>query len=57
MGDMVYIKDENIMGEVVSLMAYGAMVRYTIGGIVHEVFMSDEDYELFLTDLTERGED
>lgn len=42
----VFILDEGIEAEVVSLMAYGAIVRYSVGGIEFNEMLTDEDYEL-----------
>lgn len=40
----VYILDEGVRGTIVTLLAYGAIVKYNIGGIEYKVFMTDEDY-------------
>lgn len=45
MSQEVYIRDVGVRGEIMSQMAYGAIVRYAIGGIEHYELMSDEDYE------------
>lgn len=45
MSQEVYIYNEGVIGEIVSLMAYGAIVRYAVGGIEHFELMSNEDYE------------
>lgn len=40
----VFILDEGIEAEVLSLMAYGAIVRYSLGGIEFNEMLADEDY-------------
>lgn len=42
----VYVLHESVIGEVMSQMAYGAIVRYAIGGIEHYELMSNEDFEV-----------
>ncbi len=46
MNTRVYIQEENIVGEIITEMAYGAKVRYLLGGIQYEVWMSEDDYEV-----------
>lgn len=46
MNTRVYLRDENIVGEIVTQMAYGAKVRYLLGGIQYEVYMHEDDYEV-----------
>jgi hypothetical protein len=45
MGDVVYIRDKNVIGEVVKEMAYGAIIKYIMGGIEFEELMDKDDYE------------
>lgn len=42
---MVYIPDDNIMGEIVSEQVHGAYIKYTMGGFEHIELMSKDDYE------------
>jgi hypothetical protein len=42
----VYIYDEQVLGEVVSQMAYGSIIRYSIGGIEYYELLSNEDFEV-----------
>jgi hypothetical protein len=42
--EQVYIPAEGVMGEIVSLMAYGAVVRYFAGGIEFFEMLADEDF-------------
>lgn len=44
MSQRVFVIDENVVGEVINLLAYGAYVKYTVGGIEYKVYLSDEDY-------------
>lgn len=43
---LAYIRDEHIVAEVVSLMAYGAIVRYTKGGFEYTEMLLSEDFDL-----------
>lgn len=45
-GRIVYIRHENIMGEIVSEQLYGAYVKYIMGGFEVTEYMSNEDYEV-----------
>lgn len=44
MNELVFIPSENTWGEVVSLMAYGAIIKYNTGGIEFNEMLADEDY-------------
>jgi hypothetical protein len=45
MGNTVYLPDKNVMGEIVKQMAYGAIIRYVVGGIEFEELMDNEDFQ------------
>lgn len=44
MNEQVFIPSENACGEIVSLMAYGAIVRYFSGGFEFYEMLEAEDY-------------
>lgn len=44
MNQPVFIPAEGVKGEIVSLMAYGAVVRYFAGGIEFYEMLADEDF-------------
>lgn len=44
-GRMVYIPDENIMGEIVTEELYGAHIKFYRGGFEITEYLSAEDYE------------
>lgn len=44
MTERVYIPDVDEYGELISLMAYGAIVRYHTGGIEFYEMLAEEDY-------------
>lgn len=44
MTERVYIPDVDEYGEIVSLMAYGAVVRYFAGGFEFYEMLVEEDY-------------
>lgn len=44
MTQKVFIPSEDTWGEIVSLMAYGAIVRYFSGGFEFYEMLADEDY-------------
>lgn len=46
MSQEVFIPSEGVVGEIVSLMAYGAIVRYFTGGIEFYEMLAEEDYVL-----------
>lgn len=54
-GRMVYVIDENIMGEVVSEQVYGAYIKFYKGGFETIEYMTAEDYE-YLEDFEESDE-
>jgi hypothetical protein len=41
----VWIPGERVYGEIVSVMAYGAVVKYVKGGLEFNELLSEEDYE------------
>lgn len=41
----VFVLHEGVIGEVMSQMAYGAIVRYAVGGIEHYELMGNDDFE------------
>lgn len=43
---MVLVYEPYVIAEIVSLMTYGAIVRYYHGGIEFEEMLGDEDYEV-----------
>jgi len=45
-GRMVYMRDLNLQGEIVSEQLYGAYIKYMMGGFETTEFMSSEDYEI-----------
>lgn len=56
MSNLVWIPAEGCVGAVESLMMYGAIVRYTKGGIEYHEMLAVEDYEA-LYDLDETMEE
>ena len=42
---LVWIPSEGVVGRVISQMAYGAIVNYSVRGIEFREMMPDEDYE------------
>lgn len=44
MGARVYITEHNITGEIISEMAYGAYVKYILGGNEFNVLIDKDDY-------------
>lgn len=40
----IYIPDEDVYGEVVSEGAYASVVEYSLGGILYNVVMLNEDF-------------
>lgn len=46
MTSIVRVYDPPVAGTVIKEMAYGAIVKYTWGGIDFEEMLSDEDYEV-----------
>lgn len=44
MNELVYIPDPGVIGELVNLMAYGAIVKYKFGGIEFQEMLAEEDY-------------
>lgn len=45
-GRVVYIPDENIMGEIVSEQLHGALIKYHLGGFERTEYMTADDYEV-----------
>lgn len=56
MGARIYITEHNITGEIVSEMAYGAYVKFLLGGIEHNVLIDKEDY-IILDDMFFGGDE
>jgi hypothetical protein len=56
---MVRIYSPSVIGQIVSLMAYGAIVIYSYGGIEYHEMLSNEDYEVLfdLDDVMKELED
>lgn len=44
MRQQVFIPSENVWGEIVSLMTYGAVIRYFTGGFEFYEMLAEEDY-------------
>ncbi len=45
----VLVIEENSIGEVVSSLAHGALIRYSAGGIEYEIWLSNDEF-YFLDD-------
>jgi hypothetical protein len=45
-GRVVYIPDENVMGEIVSEQLEGAYIKYILGGFEVTEFLTKDDYEV-----------
>lgn len=43
---LAYIRDEGVIAEVVNLMAYGAIIKYEMGGIEYTEMICNEDFDL-----------
>lgn len=43
---IIYIPDEEVYGELVSEGAFASTVRYTVGGVMFEVIMLNEDFDI-----------
>lgn len=43
---IVYIHDDGIYGELISEGAFASMVRYSLGGVLFEVLMLNEDFDV-----------
>lgn len=46
MGARVYIPSQNVIGEIMKEMAYGAYIKYIVGGIEYEELMDKDDYDI-----------
>lgn len=51
----VFILSEGVEGEVVTLMTYGAIVNYSVGGIEFFEMLGEDDY-VALTDYDAEGD-
>lgn len=49
--ERVYIPEAGVNGIIIRHMAYGAVVKYTLGGIEFEEMLPEEDYELLSAGL------
>jgi hypothetical protein len=43
---MVYLYEEGILGSLISYGAYTSSIRYEINGIVYDVVLFNEDFEI-----------
>jgi hypothetical protein len=43
---IIYIPDEQEYGELVTRGAYASLVRYSSGGVMYEVMMLNEDFDI-----------
>ena len=43
---IVYLLDEDVVAEVISLGTYASKVHYTKGGFDHEIIVLNEDFEI-----------
>ena len=43
---IVFIPDEEVYGEVISLGSYASKVHYVLDGIEYEIIMLNEDFEI-----------
>lgn len=55
-GRVVYIPDENVMGEIVSEQLHGALIKYYLGGFERTEYMTADDYEVLEYFEFEEGE-
>lgn len=45
-GEVIYIPEEEENGEIISKGAYASLVRYSSGGVLYEVMLLNEDFEI-----------
>ena len=43
---IVFIPDENAYGEIISEGLFASLIRYTVGGVMYEVILLNEDFDI-----------
>lgn len=53
--EYVWLSEDGVYAEVISLGAYASVVRYVLGGVEYEVVVSNDEFEYFGEDDDDEG--